>query len=152
MLLYRILPDRELWSALRGQEPLTASLVEEGLRTDGPAQAIWRTAKQDVTLGGVAISAGSRLSLVLSSANMDGAVFDSPQAFDPSRSNVTQHVAFGRGIHTCVGAGVGRMEAQIALDVLAFRLPELRLADDAGYSVRPSAIQRMASSLAVIWD
>jgi nocardicin N-oxygenase len=60
-------------------------------------------------------------------------------------------VAFGRGIHTCVGAGIARLEGRISLEVIASRLPDMRLAADDGFMFKPSAIQRMARRLYVEW-
>jgi cytochrome P450 len=125
--------------------------IEESLRISGPAQAVWRKAKQDTVLHGVSIAAGDRVSVVLGSANLDEEKFDAASEFEPDRPNVTQHVAFGRGIHTCVGAAAARLEGRLSLEVLTQRLPDLRLADDDGFMFVPSAIQRMARRLYVEW-
>jgi cytochrome P450 len=151
MLMHRTLPDRVRWAALAVDDSLSASVVEESLRVDGPAQAVWRKAKVDAEIRGVRIPAGDRVSVVLASANADDTAFDSPREVRLDRPNVSQHLAFGRGIHTCVGAGVARLEGRISLEVLARRLPNLRLADDDGYMFKPSAIQRMARRLYVEW-
>jgi cytochrome P450 len=151
MLMHRVLLDRKLWAALPDDAALSSSVVEESLRMDGPAQAVWRKAKVDADVGGVHISAGERVSLVLASANADETAFQSPDVFQLDRPNVTKHVAFGRGIHTCVGAGIARLEGRISLRVLSSRLPKLRLAADDGYMFKPSAIQRMARRLYVEW-
>lgn len=151
MMVRRLVEDRDLWMSLAGPEAPINAILEESLRMDGPAQAVWRTAKADVELGGVRIPAGQRLSVVLGSADLDGAVFDSPEDFVLERRNVNQHVAFGRGIHTCVGAGVARLEARVALEVLSSRLPKLRRAADDGLMFAPSAIQRMPKRLYLEW-
>ncbi|MGI5129885.1 cytochrome P450 [Pseudonocardia sp. CA-107938] len=149
----RLLQERGRWDALVA-DPASLSMkaVEEGLRVDGPVQAIWRKVKQDVEIGGVSIPAGARLSLVLGSANDDETVFPDPRTFDDSRANVTQHLTFGRGPHTCVGAPIARLEARIALMALARRLPRLRLAADDELMFKPNATQRMAQRLLVEWD
>ncbi len=61
---------------------------------------------RDVTLGGVELSAGARLVIVFSSANRDEAIYDDPDEFDPDRENLRQHLAFGKGIHFCLGANL----------------------------------------------
>jgi cytochrome P450 len=149
----RLLQDRARWDALVADpESLTPKAVEEALRVDGPVQAIWRRVKQDVEVGGVAIPAGARLSLVLGSANADETVFADPLAFDAERANSVQHLTFGRGPHTCVGAPIARLEARISLMALARRLPRLRLAADDELMFKPNATQRMAQRLLVEWD
>jgi cytochrome P450 len=151
--LRRLLQDRARWEALVADpESLTTHAVEEALRVDGPVQAIWRKVKEDTEIEGVAIPAGSRLSLVLGSANDDETVFPEPREFQAERRNATQHLTFGRGPHTCVGAPIARLEARIALQMLAGRLPNLRLAADDELMFRPNATQRMAQRLLVEWD
>jgi cytochrome P450 len=126
--------------------------VEEALRVDGPVQAIWRRVKQDSEINGVSIPAGARLSLVLGSANADETVFPEPRSFDADRANAMQHLTFGRGPHTCVGAPIARLEARIALVALAQRLPRLRLAENDELMFKPNATQRMAQRLLVEWN
>lgn len=151
MLLHRVLPDRARWAAIPTDPSLVSAIIEESLRMEGPAQAVWRRAKADAEIGGVPIPAGDRVSVVLASANVDAAVFEDPEKQVLGRSNVTHHVAFGRGIHTCVGAGIARLEGRISLEVLATRLPGMKLAADDGFMFKPSAIQRMARRLFVEW-
>lgn len=151
LMLHRVLPDRELWAALPGRPDLVTWTVEEALRLVGPAQAIWREAKHDTEISGVTIPAGARVSVVLGSANHDEQVFEAPDDFRLGRSNASQHVAFGRGIHTCVGAAIARAEMRTSLESLASRLPNLRLAADDGLIFRPSAIQRSAKRLYLEW-
>lgn len=152
MLVHRLLQDRRRWETLLGEPARAPALIEEALRTDGPVQSLWRRAKSDATVGGVAIPAGDRLSLALGSANLDPSAFERPDTYDPDRSDVSRHIAFGRGIHTCVGAGVARLEARITLELLSSRLPRLRLADDDGYMFKPGATQRMAERLYLEWS
>ena len=118
---------------------------------DGPVQSIWRRAKADADVGGVQIPAGARVSVVLGSANADDTAFEAPDVFRFDRPNVAQHLAFGRGIHTCVGAGIARLEGTVSLEVLAARLPKLRLAADDGFAFKPSATTRLAQQLYVEW-
>lgn len=152
MMFGSVLPQRDLWAGLASDPELRTAVVEESLRLNGPVQSLWRKSKVDTDVGGVPIPAGARLSVVLGSANTDDAVFDEAEEFQVGRANVTRHVAFGRGIHTCVGAPLARLEGRVALEVLADRLPRLRLAGDPGYLFKPSATQRMAQRLLVDWN
>jgi cytochrome P450 len=96
------------------------ALVEEALRYDGPIQFLFRQAREDVELAGVRIPAGATVIPLLGSANRDAAVFPEPDRFDVARS--TQgHLAFGVGIHFCLGASLARLEARVALEELLAR-------------------------------
>ena len=93
------------------------ALVEEALRYDGPIQYLFREANQDVELSGVTIPAGSMVLPLLGSANRDDAQFPHADRFDVSR-NTQGHLAFGLGIHFCLGASLARLEARVALEEL----------------------------------
>jgi cytochrome P450 len=97
------------------------------LRYDTPAQIVDRVAATDVTLGGQKISAGESVSAILGSANRDPGVFDDPDRFDITRSP-NPHVAFGDGIHYCIGAPLVRLVAPAAFTVLLQELPSFSLA------------------------
>jgi cytochrome P450 len=79
-------------------------------------------------LGGVHVPRGSKLSVGLASANRDPQRFENPDAFDISRPDAHRNIAFGKGIHVCIGAPLARLEAQIAFETLFRRFPKLRLA------------------------
>jgi cytochrome P450 len=151
MSLHRLLSDRAQWAKVVESPSQMGNALEELLRIDGPVQSVWRTAKVATELGGASIPAGARVSVVLGSANLDDEVFERPDAFDPTRSNVTRHLTFGRGPHTCVGANIARLEGRITLETLAARLPDLRLVDDGGLVFVPNATQRIAQHLNVEW-
>jgi cytochrome P450 len=150
LLLRRLLAEPGRWSRLAAKPPSGAE-IEEYLRLDGPVQSLWRQATVDAEIAGVPIRAGDRVSVVLASANAEDGVFPDARTFDPGRLNVTHHLAFGRGIHTCVGAGLARLEGRIALEVLPTRLPNLRLAAEDGFLIVASATQRSAQRLLVEW-
>ena len=151
LLVRRVVADRGMWAQLRSDDDLRTAVINEALRIDGPAHSIWRNAKRDTEIAGVPIHRGARVSLVLGSANLDEDVFDDPDNFDVTRPNVGSHIAFGRGIHTCLGASVARMEARVSLEVLSTRLPRLRAAAQDRLSFRPSANLRAADRLMVDW-
>src|SRR6266851_9158518 len=114
--------------ALRSKPELMRGAVEEMLRYDGPVQATFRTATKDTEVGGTPIAAGMGAFVIIAAANRDPAQFMDPEKFDITRaSNV--HVAFGEGIHFCIGAPLARMEGSIAIGRALQRFPELRLKD-----------------------
>jgi cytochrome P450 len=101
--------------------------VEEVLRFDSPVQITGRTVRTDTELAGVPLRSGSRVTLLLGAANRDPEVFPDPGRFDVTRANARDHLAFSAGIHYCVGAGLARLEATVALRALTERFPDLRV-------------------------
>ncbi|MFF9351008.1 cytochrome P450 [Streptomyces sp. NPDC014734] len=112
---------------MRESEDLMPSAVEELLRFLSIADGISRVAVQDIEVGGVTIRAGDGVVLSTSASNRDDAVYTAPDELDLGR-NARSHVAFGFGIHQCLGQNLARAEMEIALRTLCRRLPELRLA------------------------
>ena len=134
-------PDE--WARVKADPSRVAAVVEETLRLATPTQGMFRIVTRDVELGGVAIPAGARMVIVYSSANRDEAVFGAePDAFDPDRAALGEHVAFGKGIHFCVGASLSRLEGRIALTELARRIESFTLAETNEYEVFPSFMLR----------
>src|SRR5215213_8783189 len=108
---------------------LAKGVVEETLRYWGPVDFIGRRiAKEDVEVGGTVIPSGEQATVSLASANRDPERFVNPDAFDITRADANRHVAFGKGIHVCLGAPLARVEGQVAFDTLFRRYPDLRLA------------------------
>lgn len=140
-----------MWDALRDDPSRITPMVEESLRFDSPAQAIWRTVGEETELGGVELPARSRLLLVLGSANRDSEAYVEPEQLLLTRQRQSPHVAFGRGIHACVGAGLARLEGRIALEELTRRFPELRVADGFRATFTPNAVQRFLETLPLEW-
>jgi cytochrome P450 len=113
---------------LRNEPALIKPAVEELLRFDGPLEtATERYAREDVTIAGVTIPRGEMVFAVLASANRDERQFDHADTLDISREP-NRHLAFGQGVHFCLGAPLARLEGQIAINSLLRRLPDLRLA------------------------
>ncbi|WP_378731904.1 cytochrome P450 [Nocardia brasiliensis] len=124
-----LLTDPPRYRALHNDPDAVAPLVEEMLRYNGPVNvATMRYTAAPITLGGTEIPQGELVLVALASANRDERHFADPAAFHPERSS--NHLAFGHGIHFCLGAGLARLEAKIALTRLVGRYPELRLAVD----------------------
>jgi cytochrome P450 PksS len=123
-----LLNHPESLDQLRGDPSLIKPAVEELLRYDGPLEtATERFAREDVTIAGVTIPRGEMVFAGLASANRDESQFERPDTLDLTREP-NQHVAFGLGIHYCLGAPLARLEGQIAINTLLRRLPDLRLA------------------------
>lgn len=110
-----------------------AATVEELLRFDPPLHVFTRYAYEDVTVGGHSLRAGDQIALVLGAAGRDPDVYPDPHTFDPSRTGPA-HLAFGGGLHFCVGAPLARLEMQIALPMLWAALPTLRLTEPPHYA------------------
>ncbi len=123
-----LLGHPEQLAALRADAAIIAKAVEELLRFDGPTEmAVARWAVEDLTLGGVRIPAGGVVMVVLGAANHDPRYVEDPDRLEIRRGSGS-HLAFGHGVHYCLGAPLARLEAQIALRSLFDRFPRLRLA------------------------
>ena len=134
----RLLEDPARWADIVRQPDLIPAAVEESLRYD-PSVPVWRrVTTRPVTLGGVPIPAGAKLFLWLAAAGRDAAAFDRPDEFDLHRADADRHLAFGQGLHFCLGANLGKLEAQIAVVELAHRYPGLRLAPDQEFTFHPN--------------
>lgn len=122
-----LLEQPEQLERLRCDPAIVKSATEELLRYASPVEtATERYAREDLTLRGVTIPKGELVLAVLASANRDEAQFNYPQRLDLAR-NPNRHLAFGQGIHFCLGAPLARLEGQIAIPTLLRRLPELHL-------------------------
>jgi cytochrome P450 len=114
---------------LKANPELAKGVVEETLRYWGPVDFVGRRiAKEDVEVGGTVIPTGEQATASLASANRDPERFANPDVFDIARPDANRHLAFGKGIHVCLGAPLARVEAQVAFTTLFRRFPELRLA------------------------
>jgi cytochrome P450 len=114
---------------VRADHALVEPAIEEMLRYDSPLQLFERTAREDVSIGDVTVPAGGKVAALLGAANRDPAAFSAPDTFDVGRWP-NRHIAFGAGLHHCLGAPLARMELQISLPTLLRRCPGLELAAD----------------------
>jgi cytochrome P450 len=126
--LWLLVRHPEQLALVREDPALVPNLVEEVLRLASPTACMWRRVKRDTELGGVAIPAGSMLLLRYASANRDEARFPDADRFDVRRANAGDHLAFGHGIHFCLGAMLARKEMAVAFRTLLRRLEAFRLA------------------------
>ena len=137
------------WRQVQDDPARVELVVEETLRLSTPTQGMFRIATRDVTLGGVEIPAGGRVVVAYCSANRDEALFADPDAFDPDRDHLKDHLAFGKGIHFCLGAALSRLEGRVALEELSARLDTLTLPASNRFEYFPSFMLRGLTSLDV---
>ena len=137
-LVRRLLEEPARWDEVVADPSLIAGAVEETLRFDTSVPAWRRITRRAATLGGVEIPEGSKLFLWLAASGRDASVFPDPDVFDPRRPNAKRNLAFGKGIHFCVGSALGRLEAQLALEELTRRFPQLRLVEDQELTFHPN--------------
>ncbi|MFD9669427.1 cytochrome P450 [Rhodococcus sp. NPDC059968] len=125
-----LLQDRTRWDALRADPTMVGTAVEEFLRFMTLIQvgAFNRTALQNVELAGHTIQAGETVTVSLAAANRDPERFADPDRLDLARKDAPGHLAFGHGVHQCLGQHFARLELRIGLTALARRFPDLRLA------------------------
>lgn len=134
------------------QEPaLLPQAIEEVLRFRSPVQSMYRVTVADTILGDVQIPAGAPVVAWIGSANRDERQFERPAQFDVDRGQI-RHLAFGHGIHFCLGAPLARLEARIALEATLTRLPGLALAPGARLERMDSTIVYGVKSLPVSWN
>jgi cytochrome P450 len=125
-----LLRNPDVLERLRKDPNLAVPIVEELLRFEPPVQLVpQRTTVADIEVRGVTIPKGASLWLVLAAGNRDPDRFEDPDRFNPDRGDI-QHLGFGSGIHSCFGAPLARLEAQLALSELARRLENPRLLED----------------------
>ncbi len=151
--LVLLLQDRAQWDAVCADPSLAVAAVEESLRVEAPSFGTWRTTTVETELGGATIPAGARVHIVWGSANHDAEEFpDDPDRFDIHQERDGINLAFGRGLHFCPGAALGRLEGRVALEVLTRRIPSLRLEPGVTLEYRSSAVQHGPIALPAVWD
>jgi cytochrome P450 len=148
-----LLQHPEQMAQLRHNPDQMATSVEEFLRYDGPVErAMSRWATEKVEINGRILQPGDPIIVIIGAANRDPAHFEDPDHLDIER-NPTRHLAFGRGSHYCLGAPLARLEAEIALNSLLRRLPNLRLAVDPDELIwRLIPLFHSLGALPVSWD
>ena len=134
------------WTALGADADRASAVIEETLRYDPPVQLVARIATDDMTIGDTQVANGDSMMLLLAAAQHDEAEFERPDVFDPDRKAV-RHLAFGKGLHYCLGAPLARLEATVALSAVTARFPQARLDGEPAY--KPNVTLRGLSSLAV---
>lgn len=146
-----LLGHRVAWEAIVADPKGIPAAIDEVLRFSPSIHAWRRKALADTEIGGVAIPAGANILLVMASANRDDSRFDEPDVFDATRSNAREHLAFGFGIHYCLGNMLAKLQAKITLEEVSRMVPDLRLAPEADIRFAENVSFRVPLSVPVIW-
>lgn len=126
----RVLAERpDIQSLLREDRSRIPAFLEETLRMESPVKSHFRLARQSTTVGDVPIAAGTTMMLLPGACNRDPAKFDEPHEFRIDRPNVREHVAFGRGSHSCPGAPLARAEGRISLNRILDRMSDIKISE-----------------------
>jgi cytochrome P450 len=135
--LFNALAERpELWRQLREDRSLVETAIEETLRYESPVQRLFRWTTREVEVSGVKFAQGDRVTIFYGAANRDPQAFPNPDEFRLDR-DLRSHVAFGAGIHYCLGAPLARAEARITLNAFLDRFPTIKYGE--GMAVRQTA-------------
>ena len=127
--ILNVLVDRPaLWQQLREERSLVETVIEETLRYESPVQRLFRVTTREVAVSGVQIPQGANITIFYGAANRDPSAFPNPDEFRLDR-DLRNHVAFGMGIHYCLGAPLARAETRITLNAFLDRFPVLRRGD-----------------------
>jgi cytochrome P450 len=146
----QLLGDRpDLQQLLRDRPELIGDFVEETLRIESPVKGDFRLARRNATVGGVDIPAGATVMVLNGAANRDPRHFEEPSEFLVERGNSREHVAFGRGVHSCPGGPLARLETQVSIERLLSRTAHIGISeehhgpiDDRRYKYVPTYILR----------
>jgi cytochrome P450 len=151
-LLYRVIADPTVLEALRADPSLVPMAVEESLRLDPPATAMFRTVAMPVAFSGEKLERGEKVVLGIAAANRDGDVFPDPDTFRLDRPNADRHLTFGRGRHLCIGNDLARLEARVVLEAFLERAGDVALAPGFVYKTPPPFFSAGPESLDVVFS
>ena len=151
--VWLMLRQPEIYERLKDDPGRIKVFVEEVLRLESPTQGLYRTATRDTEIRGVAVPRGATLHLRFAAANRDETVFKDPDRLDLDRPNAIRHMAFSQAEHHCPGAGLSRLEQNIAFARLIERLPNLRLTPGRNsFEHIPGFVLRALGALNVSFD
>jgi cytochrome P450 len=146
--LQLLLENPHIEARLRADRTLLEPFIEEALRLESPFHGHFRLVRRDTEVAGQPLPMGSRVMLLWGAANRDGDEFPEPDAIDLARPNARAHLAFGFGIHHCIGAALARLETRVTLETLLARTSALRRGN-ATISHVPSLLIRCLATLPV---
>lgn len=146
-----LLQHRVAYEALIADPDKIPGAIDEVLRYSPSIVAWRRKATRDAEIGGVAIPQGSNILLVMGSANRDDTVFPAPDEFNIGRENARNHLAFGFGIHYCLGNLLAKLQAKVALEEVTKRLPNLRLVEGQNITFGENLSFRVPTAVSVTW-
>jgi len=149
-MMLHLLRDPALMERVRADHTLIPALVEETLRYQSPIQTFFRKTTRDTVVGEVTIPAGSMVLVGFGAANRDERRFSCPEAFDVNRPNAREHVAFSFGPHTCPGAGLGRSEARIGMEVFLERFARISLPESGEPRFMPNFMERTIAEFPIV--
>ena len=149
----------DLQDELREHNDRIPDFLDEMLRVESPVKADFRLARRSTTVGGVDIPAGTPVMLLNGAANRDPRRFECPAEFHADRANAASHIAFGRGVHSCPGGSLARVEGRVSLERILDRMRDIRLSEehhgpagDRHFSYEPTWILRGLTSLHLEYD
>jgi cytochrome P450 len=144
----------EIQQRLRADRSLIPGFIEEALRMDSPVKSDSRLARKATRVGGVDIAAGTVVMVLPGAANRDPRRFDDPHEFRLDRKNVREHMAFARGVHSCPGGPLARVEGRVSIERILDRMADIKIdevkhgpVDDRRYTYEPTYILRGLSQL-----
>lgn len=142
------------WQAVCENPSFIPGALEETLRYDAPVPAMIRTNSEQVEISGVKIPKNSKLFLMYACANRDESQYEDAQNFDMQRfqNKTPDHLAFGHGVHRCIGSNLALLEARIAFKILSSRLPNLRISPNQQLNYIPTLLTRGFTNLIVEWN
>lgn len=149
--LLQLLSEPQQWQMLVNKPDCIPAIIEELLRFNSPSLSTFRRAKQAVELGGQSIPEGAIVQVLMTSANHDEAVFAGAETFQPERGKTRPHVAFGYGIHYCIGAPLERLQIRVALEQMSQRFPSLHLVPGQQISYLPNLVVHGVQHLFIEW-
>ncbi|PQE00158.1 cytochrome P450 [Mycobacterium sp. EPG1] len=156
----KVLGDQpEIQAQVRENRDLLGNFIEECLRIESPVKGDFRLSRVPTTIGDQPLGAGCTVMVINGAANRDPRRFENPDTFDPERKNARQHLAFGRGIHSCPGAPLARAETRVGLERLLDRTSDIRISErkhgpagDRNYGYIPTYILRGLTELHLEFD
>ena len=143
-------PDQ--YKKIQDDPSLIPNAVEEVLRMSSGSSGIWRVMHRDAELGGVKLPKGAMVMMRYHAANRDRKQFENPNQFQVDRKYARTHLAFGKGIHMCVGNMLSRKEMTVTFQEFAKRIDNIKIADGAELKYPPNMMLRGLSSLPLTFD
>lgn len=151
----QVLGDRpDIQQAIRDDRSLIPAFIEESLRMESPVKSDSRLVRKSTTLGDLELAAGTVVMVLPGAVNRDPRRFENPHEFSLDRKNVREHIAFARGVHSCPGAPLARVEGKVSINRMLDRMADIRINEDkhgpAGnrsYSYEPTYILRGLTEL-----
>jgi cytochrome P450 len=140
-----LLQNPDVEARIRADGALLEPFIEEVLRLESPLHGHFRLVRCETEVAGVSLARGSRVMLLWGAANRDGDEFPNPDAIDLARRNARAHLAFGLGIHHCIGAALARLETRVVLETLLARTRALRLAEQRIAHVRSLLVRSLVA-------